>query len=34
MQFLEQRQDLAEFPAVGAWQYVITDHEVVGAESM
>ena len=34
MQFLEQRQDLAEFPAVGAWQCVITDHEVVGAESM
>jgi hypothetical protein len=34
MQFLAQRQDLAEFPAVGAWQCVITDHEVVGAESM
>jgi hypothetical protein len=34
MQFLEQRQDLAEFPAVGAWQCIITDHEVVGAESM
>jgi hypothetical protein len=34
MQFLEQRQDLAEFPAVGAWQCVITDHEVVGAQSM
>jgi hypothetical protein len=34
MQFLEQRQDLAEFPAVGAWECVITDHEVVGAESM
>jgi len=34
MQFLEQRQDLAEFPAVGAWQCVITDHEVIGAESM
>jgi len=34
MQFLEQRQDLAEFPAVGAWECIITDHEVVGAESM
>jgi hypothetical protein len=34
MQFLAQRQDLAEFPAVGAWQCIITDHEVVGAESM
>ena len=34
MQFLEQRQDLAKFPAVGAWQCIITDHEVVGAESM
>jgi hypothetical protein len=34
MQFLEQRQDLAEFPAVGAWECVITDHEVVGAEAM
>jgi hypothetical protein len=34
MQFLAQRQDLAGFPAVGAWQCVITDHEVVGAESM
>jgi hypothetical protein len=34
MQFLEQRQDLAEFPAVGAWECVITDHEVVGAEQM
>jgi len=34
MQFLAQRQDLAEFPAVGAWECVITDHEVVGAESM
>jgi hypothetical protein len=34
MQFLEQRQDLSEFPAVGAWECVITDHEVVGAESM
>jgi hypothetical protein len=34
MQFLEQRQDLAEFPAVGAWECVITDHEVVGPQSM
>jgi hypothetical protein len=34
MQFLAQRQDLAEFPAVGAWQCIITDHEVVGAQSM
>jgi hypothetical protein len=34
MQFLEQRQDLHEFPAVGAWQCVITDHEVIGASTM
>ena len=34
MQFLEQRQDLAEFPAVGSWECIITDHEVIGAESM
>lgn len=34
MQFLDQRQDLAKFPAVGAWECIITDHEVVGAESM
>jgi hypothetical protein len=34
MQFLQQRQDLSEFPAVGAWQCVITDHEVVGASTM
>jgi hypothetical protein len=34
MQFLEQRHDLAEFPAVGAWECVITDHEVVGASTM
>jgi hypothetical protein len=31
MQFLEQRQDLKGFPAIGAWQCVVTDHEVVGA---
>lgn len=34
MQFLQQRQDLHEFPAVGAWQCVITDHEVIGASTM
>ena len=34
MQFLEQRQDLAKFPAVGAWQCVVTDHEVIGATTM
>jgi hypothetical protein len=34
MQFLEQRQDLSAFPAVGAWECVITDHEIVGPESM
>ena len=34
MQFLAQRQDLAEFPAVGAWECIITDHEVVGAQQM
>ena len=34
MQFLEQRQGLHEFSAVGAWECVITDHEVVGAQSM
>lgn len=34
MQFLQQRHDLAEFPAVGAWECVITDHEVVGASTM
>jgi hypothetical protein len=34
MQFLAQRQDLSEFPAVGAWECVITDHEVVGAQQM
>jgi hypothetical protein len=31
MQFIEQRQDLKGFPAVGAWQCIVTDHEVVGA---
>jgi hypothetical protein len=34
MQFLEQRQDLAKYPAVGAWECVITDHEVIGPQSM
>ncbi len=34
MQFLQQRQDLHEFPAVGAWHCVITDHEIVGASTM
>lgn len=34
MQFLEQRQDLHEFPTVAAWHCVISDHEVVGASSM
>lgn len=34
MQFLEQRQDLREFSAVGAWQCVISDHEVIGASTM
>jgi hypothetical protein len=34
MQFLKQRHDLREFPAVGAWQCVITDHEVIGASTM
>lgn len=34
MQFLQQRQDLHEFPAVGAWQCVISDHEVIGASTM
>jgi hypothetical protein len=33
MQFLAQRQDLAGFPAVGAWECMITDHQVVGAIS-
>ena len=34
MQFLRQRQDLREFPAVAAWNCVITDHEVVGVSTM
>jgi hypothetical protein len=33
MQFLQQRQDLAEFRAVGAWQCMITDHQVIGVIS-
>lgn len=31
MQFLAQRQDLTGFPAVGAWECLVTDHQVVGA---
>jgi hypothetical protein len=31
MQFLQQRQDLAKYPAVGAWECIISPHEVVGA---
>ena len=34
MQFLRQRQDLHEFPAVAAWHCVVSDHEIVGAETM
>ena len=34
MQFLQQRQDLRDFPAVAAWNCVITDHEVVGVSTM
>ena len=34
MQFLQQRQDLHDFPAVGSWHCVISDHEVVGASTM
>jgi hypothetical protein len=33
MQFLQQRQDLKEYPAVGAWGCIETDYEVVGAVS-
>jgi hypothetical protein len=33
MEFLRQRQDLAGFPAVGAWSCMVTDHQVVGAIS-
>lgn len=31
MEFLQQRQDLAGLPAVGAWSCTVSDHEVVGA---
>ena len=34
MQFLEQRQDLSEFPTVGSWHCVVTDHEVIGPTTM
>ena len=33
MQFLQQRQDLAEYPAVGAWECIISPHEVAGVMS-
>jgi hypothetical protein len=33
MQFLAQRQDLADFPAVGAWGCHVTDYEIIGAVS-
>jgi hypothetical protein len=33
MEFLQQRQDLAGFQAVGAWQCIVTDHQVIGAIS-
>lgn len=33
MEFLDQRQDLAGLKAVGAWECLITDHEVAGAIS-
>lgn len=33
MELLQQRQDLAGFPAVGAWSCIVTDHQVVGAIS-
>ncbi|XSG81360.1 MAG: hypothetical protein ACPW61_09760 [Methyloligella sp. ZOD6] len=29
MQFLEQRTDLAEYPAVGGWECVLKDHPVI-----
>ncbi|ODA67016.1 hypothetical protein A7A08_02313 [Methyloligella halotolerans] len=29
MQFLEQRSDLAEYPAVGAWECILSDKPVV-----
>jgi hypothetical protein len=31
MRFLDGRQDLAEFPAVGAWGCIVTDYQVIGA---
>ena len=34
MQFLQQRQDLLEFPTVGSWHCVVTDHEVIGPTTM
>jgi len=31
MQFLEQRQDLADHRAVGAWQCILSEERIVGA---
>ena len=31
MEFLQQRQDLAGLQAVGAWECMVTEHQVVGA---
>jgi len=33
MEFLEQRQDLSGHKAVGAWECIVSDHEVIGALS-
>ena len=33
MQFLEQRQDLADHRAVGAWQCILSQEQIVGAAS-
>jgi hypothetical protein len=33
MEFLRQRQDLAGFPTVGAWNCIETDYQIVGAVS-
>ena len=34
MEFLQQRQDLAGYRAVGAWECLVTDHQLVGAISL
>ena len=34
MQFIRQRQDLREFPAVAAWHCVVSNHEIIGASTM